>query len=684
VLAGVTIAVLLLRPERLTAPMLGRAAVAALGVALALLPFALPYLAVHRELGFQRTLSEGNTFGMDLLSLLDPGEFTRLYRGRLVSLHRSEGGLFPGFVALALAGTAALLGTRVRGQPPMPPWARRVGLGLAAVATLAFGKIALALALGKVNLVVGGVRLLKISSLTWEVHALPAVLLAAVALEGRRRRTGPLAPREWVIVLLFLSVLAYLLCLSPTLRINGEPWGVTLSRWVYLYVPGGSAFRAPGRWSLVFALPLALLAAFGGKALAERLSPAWRHVVPTALLAVLLAEYAIGPVPWERLPGRPAVYDWLRAQPGDFAILQVPLYERASDAWAMLWALHHGKRVVNGHGGFVLATWRELVSAAEWGAPGEIAAAIQSVYPLKYVIVHPALLGPKWARAVELFRQGAVTPLSRVGTFGADEVYAVAGAPQSGAEIRRHFSTDWARRHPHAEYALRLTGEDPEIHRRVEVRFNGKLVRTHEGAARERLPLAPPFRVANRNEVAFRHVYEISPVVTQGAAYRIGRTAVHSPVDLVVRSAGWDHGNTVSIRVNGLELVPERLRGYWVAGLEPAERRVVGLDVFDTHRAVDESARLAAFVEGLPVGTIVAVAALDETSWQLADPAIRAFRSIGGQVDPRGAFRGAHVLVGVRGAAPGEALEAAGLRALSVVVGRERAVGLALEAFDLR
>jgi hypothetical protein len=220
-----------------------------------------------------------------------------------------------------------------------------------------------------------------------------------------------------VIVLLFLSVLTYLLCLAPTLRINGEPWGVTLSRWIYLYVPGGSAFRAPGRWSLVFVLPLALLVAFGAKALAERLSPAWRHAVPTAFLAALLTEYAVGPIPWQRLPDRPAVYDWLRAQPGDFAILQVPLYERASDAWAMLWALHHGKRVVNGHGGFVLATWRELVSAAESGDPGELAAAIQSVYPLKYVIVHPALLGPKWAPAVELFRQGGVTRRSRVSGF---------------------------------------------------------------------------------------------------------------------------------------------------------------------------------------------------------------------------------------------------------------------------
>jgi hypothetical protein len=149
--------------------------------------------------------------------------------------------------------------------------------------------------------------------------------------------------------------------------------------------------------------------------------------------------------------------------------------------------------------------------------------------------------------------RGGDAPLSRVRVFGADEVYAVAGTPQVGAEIRRHFSTDWARRYPHAEYALRLMGEDPEIRRRVEVRFNGKLVRTHEGAARERLPLTPPFPVANRNEVAFRHVYEIPPAVTQGAAYRIGRTAVHSPVDLVVRSAGRDHGNVASIRVNGIE-----------------------------------------------------------------------------------------------------------------------------------
>jgi hypothetical protein len=78
------------------------------------------------------------------------------------------------------------------------------------------------------------------------------------------------------------------------------------------------------------------------------------------------------------------------------------------------------------------------------------------------------------------------------------------------------------------------------------------------------------------------------------------------------------------------------------------------------------------------------VAALDETTWQLTDQALAAFRSIGGQVDPRSAFGQSHLLIGVRGAQPGEAIEAVGPGLLAVTVGRDRPAGLRLEAFELR
>jgi hypothetical protein len=683
-LAALTVALLLLRPHRLTWPAAGKAAVVGAALALALWPFAGPYLAVHRELGFQRTLDESQDFGMDLLSLLDPGVFSRFYAGRLVSLDRPEGGLFPGFVTLGLAAAAGAIALRDPDRRALPAWARGARWLLAAAAVAALGKIALAVLVGKPVLALGDGVVVGLRRLTLAVNVLPALALGWILVEGRRRLRGPLTAREWTLVLLFLCGLAYLICLAPTIRVAGQPRGPSLFRWMYLHLPGGSAFRAPGRWSLVFVLPLAVLAALGARAVAERLPRRWGRVAAAALLAGLLAEYALSPLPWRTLPPRPPVYDWLAAEPGEFAVLQVPMYERASDAWAMLWALHHGKWVVNGHGGFPLPTWVELVRAAQAGDAARLSAALQAIYPLRYVIAHPGLLGSTWGPAWQLMRDGRVAALERVRTFGADEVYAVAATPQVGHEIRRHFRSDVVRRRPWAEYTLRLTGEDAEVERRVEVRFNGRLLRTHAGGGPARLFLPPPYPAADRNELAFLHAYRVRPAAAGTAAYRIGRTGTQSPVDIEVRSAGMDDGNLASIRVNGHELVSVPRRGYWVAALAPADGRVLGVECFDTARTVAESGRLAAYLEGLPPGTVVAVAVLDEAGGRLTEPAVRALQAVGARGDLRGTFRLAHAVVGVRGARAGEAVEAWGKGERRLVVGRARAVDVSLEAFELR
>jgi hypothetical protein len=681
-LVALTAAILLLRPECLTWRSAAQAATAGLVLALALLPFVLPYVAVNRELGFQRTLREAEHFGMDLLSILDPGEFSRFYRDRLVSLHRSEGGLFPGFVALALAAAGVLHALLDPERAALPAWARLARRLVGAGALAALGAVGLALSVGKLTLSLGGITLLRLRKLTLALALLPGLALAWVALEGRRRR-GALTLREWTMVALFLTCLTYLLCLAPTLRVGGKPWGTSLFHWVYVTLPGGSAFRAPGRWSLVFVLPLAILVALGARAVADRLPRRWARIVPGVLLAGLLLEYVIVPVPWVRLPDIPAVYDWLKNEPGDFAILQVPLYERASDAWAMLWALHHGKRVVNGHGGFALATWNELVTAAESRDPERVASSIQSIYPVRYVVTHPHLLGPVWFPVWQLMQQGAVAPLRHIQTFGADEVYEVMATPEVGTEIRRYFASDLVRRLPVAAYTLRLSGEDPEIHRRVTVHFNSRLLSTHEGPARTRAPLAPPFPRADRNELVFRHVYDVRAAIARGDGYRIGRTTVHSPVDIEVQSAGKAFGDVASIRVNGHEFVPAPRRGYWVAALAPADGRVLSVEKFDTHRSVGESEGFARHLANLGPGTIVVVTAMDETAWQLTEAAVRALRVVGGHGDLRGTFGLSHLVVGVRGAAPGEAVELWGPQFLRAVVGRRRPVGLLLEAFDL-
>src|SRR5262249_45314935 len=134
-------ALVLLRPRIvLTRATVLKGAVGLLLFGIALAPFLAPYLALHREMGLERDVGEAEWYGMDLLSVFDAGVFNRFYGGRLVPLNRSEGGMFPGFVALVLAA-AAIWAARRRGEdePPLPrlaAWASRTLVGLGVVSAL--------------------------------------------------------------------------------------------------------------------------------------------------------------------------------------------------------------------------------------------------------------------------------------------------------------------------------------------------------------------------------------------------------------------------------------------------------------------------------------------------------------------------------------------------------------------
>jgi Interleukin-like EMT inducer len=218
----------------------------------------------------------------------------------------------------------------------------------------------------------------------------------------------------------------------------------------------------------------------------------------------------------------------------------------------------------------------------------------------------------------------------------------------------------------------------------VEVRFNDRLLATHEGPARQAIDLAPPYRPGDRNELSFTHVYTIDPSARERREYRIGATGVHAPVDITAVSAAKPYGNRASIRVNGRELIQGVPRGYVVAALDPGSGQPIRLDSFDTFVSAAEAGQMARFIESLPSGTIVVAAARDEASGQLEETAVRALRSVGARADLRGRPWTSHALIGVAGAKPGHAVEQAGPGLLQVSVGRTAPLEVTLEAFELR
>ena len=154
-----------------------------------------------------------------------------------------------------------------------------------------------------------------------------------------------------------------------------------------------------------------------------------------------------------------------------------------------------------------------------------------------------------------------------------------------------------------------------------------------------------------------------------GGPWPIGATGATSPVAILVRSAGQETGDFAHVYVNGVDVALNR-RGYNLAAFAADDGRLIATAAFDTHADAGAGANLAAWVRGLPTGTIVAAAARDEAAMNLSEEAVRALAALGGSFDLRGRFRWSHALIGKVGAMPGTAVEAwDGVRPAQVSVG---------------
>jgi hypothetical protein len=664
---------------RLRTPLIAAAGAGGLGVALA--PVAWPFLVTRRELGFERSLAEIQERSSDVLTYFELRP-NWLYQVTPPGYYY-ETSLYMGGVAMVLAALAGLW--LARGRPGRRVWPER-GLALAGVA----------LAVGAVVLVAGAVRgrLAGTRYFTVIGVALLACLVARQAVEGWRRRQHGIVDRRldaraWVWLLLGLALVAFLLSLGPVVAVAGQPIGPGLYKWLYPYVLPLRGLRAATRIGVLIVFAGALLAAFGVTWLRARL-PHRAFVAVTAALGVLLAlEYATFPLIYDRVPSVARPVDAvLRAAPADTVVLEWPTYAPLADADAMFRSLVHGKRIVNGYAGFVPALQEELSKLLTLTGPSfpvpAAEAALRRIYPLDLLVVRltDPDLSNEWRATWKTLRRAPPAFLRFRGSYGDEDLWEVAWNPERGTAVERWASFEFLHAHPVLRARLRVLAEDPTREQFAEVRLNGRLVaeaRIDGGDLTATLP--PPYYQAAPNVVALGYGYR-RPRSALDDTYRVGTTGTASPVDLRVRSAGMTHGDTASIAVNGIERAVNR-RGYNLVALE-ADGRIRAATVFDTFFEPDAASRLAGFVTGLPAGTVVVGAVRDEASGRLTDDGVAALRTLGVAGDLRGRFRESHAFVGVKGAAPGTALEVMGPRSLTLTVGRpSEAVGFELVSFAL-
>jgi hypothetical protein len=163
---------------------------------------------------------------------------------------------------------------------------------------------------------------------------------------------------------------------------------------------------------------------------------------------------------------------------------------------------------------------------------------------------------------------------------------------------------------------------------------------------------------AGLNEIVLRFD-SLAPVASvHEGDFAIGKTSTQSPASIVAYSAGSEVGDFAHIFVNGIDAAQNK-RGYNIVVLDQATGKIEASEVFDTFASTEESARLAQFIDKIPNGKIVAVAVRDEASRNLTQDAIEALRSLGTRGDLLGRWRWSHAIIGVKGALPARASDAA-------------------------
>ncbi len=165
---------------------------------------------------------------------------------------------------------------------------------------------------------------------------------------------------------------------------------------------------------------------------------------------------------------------------------------------------------------------------------------------------------------------------------------------------------------------------------------------------------------SNLISIEFKEVSGIEKGIDEG--YRIGRTSIYSPVDIRVVSLSGKYPFRGRTSLGGVKIGPNGRRRFLKSGynffvVDEVSGKILSTHNFDTHFSEGSSKEMAGFLSSLEKGKIVIGATWNNASRFLSAEAVEALRSIGAKEDMREEEGFCHVLIGVKGANPGQALE---------------------------
>jgi len=486
-------------------------------------------------------------------------------------------------------------------------------------------------------------------------------LTLVLALLGASRWRSVWQARFWGSTTLVFGLLA----LGPGLRINGTEVVRPLPFALFQLLPVFNGNRYPSRYSVLITLGMAILAALGVQWLLTQ-----RGARKDANQTWWVAACAVG-ILFEHLSGLPlsdyripAFYADIRADPGDFTVLELPLDWRngfritgTPDKIFMLSQLYqttHEKRMLSGNTSrnpelkfqyftespvinslIALETKHEL-DAATLARDKQLAPAVMGFFGVRYIVLRPEAgdtLLPYLQAVLPRLRPWREENGVRVFRIDPQPMSASVHVDPRAPEARLYFAEGWgevgeqrvwAQRHE-TRLLLPLSGVDstlnlrlnsPEDGQNVTVILNGRTVNTFavtKGGASYRVVLPGAWSQAGINDVRLQwaQLYEVRGLKDYGMP------AAHARF-VVVKSAGEEVGDFAHIWIDGRDWSPDQ-RGYNYVGFDPLiDSFEPRSHAFDTFESPNESLRLAQLLSVEAVRNGGALAVRDEASRNLS------------------------------------------------------------------
>jgi len=665
VLLVMTLCFVVMRPGEWLFKFITLSAIAAVVVGIAILPVAAPYFQTREELGFVRSVAEINKFRADVLSFFDAGRWHFFHQwidsGR-------EPGIMAGAITYLLALVTVVAGFRHYLTAPTGLVKTRWVLALIGLLALVLLVAALATHSAGKDFVVNAYELVVV------VLVISAALMLCEGYNYWRSRPVDRALSKGAL-LLMLALLTFIsigLTLGPNIHVAGNLVDKSPYMWLYESVPGFQGLRIAFRLAFVFLFFAGLLAALALAAWARHNPGPLRHLVWIAPVLVFV-EFAHKPlefmtVSWDKPP---AAYAWLKQQPDSDALLELPTFNEKIDSLYSFWSLHHERPLVNGVSGFPSPLITGLAPLVRTLPEHRNLSLLQEIDRLRYLKVNLEWIKDRGIRRSWLkLSRNPPQGLEFVDRFEDALIFKIEDATAPSTRWRKFIAARSVQPGSPIEVDIEVPNADPGLQQHVDITLNGEKLnrrRLKPGANRISVDLTSRLPESNPVSLTLQQTYRVPPGTD--TRYFIGTTGTSVNADLIVMSGHAAVGDMATILVNGVN-VSARQPGYNVALIDPMTGKVTARQGFDIAKKAVTKKHLVKFFDAIPDGTVVTVALRRRGSLAVDTAVADAFRSIGSAYTIDGTK--SHLIIGVKGAPVGSAVEQVSDDAVSAIVGVDR------------